>query len=59
MVRGGGGQVSNLKYSWQERLLSRKEIIMARINWGTSFAEGLAKAKAESKLVFADFFNPN
>jgi hypothetical protein len=32
---------------------------MARINWITNFEEGLAKAKAEDKLVFTDFFNPN
>jgi len=31
---------------------------MHQINWITSFEEGLAKAKAANKLVFADFFNP-
>ncbi len=31
---------------------------MTEINWITSFAEGLALAKAENKLVLADFFNP-
>jgi hypothetical protein len=31
---------------------------MDQINWITSFAEGLAKAKAANKLVLADFFNP-
>lgn len=32
---------------------------MAGINWFTSFAEGLEKAKQENKLIFLDFFNPN
>jgi len=32
---------------------------MDTIKWITSYAEGLAKAKAENRLVFADFFNPN
>jgi hypothetical protein len=31
---------------------------MAEIAWIESFEEGLAKARAEKKLVFADFFNP-
>jgi len=31
---------------------------MTPINWITSYADGLEKAKAEDKLVFADFFNP-
>jgi len=31
---------------------------MAQINWITSFEEGLAKSKAEEKLVFMDFFSP-
>ncbi|CAG0960014.1 hypothetical protein GEOBC_00673 [Geobacteraceae bacterium] len=31
---------------------------MAEITWITSFEEGLARAKAESKLALADFFNP-
>jgi len=32
---------------------------MSQIGWITSFDEGLAKARAENKLVFLDFFNPN
>lgn len=31
---------------------------MAQINWITSLQEGLAKAGAEDKQVFADFFSP-
>ena len=31
---------------------------MAQINWITSFAEGLAKARTEKKPAFVDFFNP-
>lgn len=31
---------------------------MAQIDWITSFDEGLAKAKAEDKPAFVDFFNP-
>lgn len=31
---------------------------MAQIDWITSFAEGLAQAKAENRLAFLDFFNP-
>lgn len=31
---------------------------MAQIAWIESFEEGLAKARAENRLVFADFFNP-
>jgi len=31
---------------------------MAEITWITSFDVGLARAKAESKLAFVDFFNP-
>ena len=29
------------------------------IQWVTNFDEALAKAKAENKPVFLDFFNPN
>jgi hypothetical protein len=29
------------------------------IQWVTNFDEALARAKAENKLVFLDFFNPN
>ena len=32
---------------------------MSQIAWITSFDEGLAKARAENKLIFLDFFNPN
>jgi hypothetical protein len=32
---------------------------MGQIEWITSLDEGLARAKAENKLVFLDFFNPN
>lgn len=32
---------------------------MEQIAWITSFDDGLARAKAEKKLVFLDFFNPN
>jgi len=32
---------------------------MSSIQWIESFAEGLTQARKESKLVFADFFNPN
>jgi hypothetical protein len=31
---------------------------MAEISWITSFEEGLARARAENKLAFVDFFNP-
>jgi len=31
---------------------------MAQIAWIESFEEGLAKARNENRLVFADFFNP-
>lgn len=31
---------------------------MAEIHWMTSFEGALAKAKADKKLVLADFFNP-
>ena len=34
-------------------------MVMAQINWITSYAEGLAAAKAGNRLVFLDFFNPN
>lgn len=29
------------------------------IQWVTNFDEALARAQAEKKLVFLDFFNPN
>ncbi len=29
------------------------------IQWVTNFDEALARAKAEDKLVFLDFYNPN
>lgn len=32
---------------------------MAQIAWMTVFVDGLARAREEGKLVFADFFNPN
>jgi len=32
---------------------------MAQIAWIESFSDGLAKARSEGKLVFADFFNPD
>ncbi len=32
---------------------------MAAIQWLTSFNEGMSAAKADKKLVFLDFFNPN
>lgn len=32
---------------------------MATVSWITSFEDGLARAKAEGKLVLADFFNPD
>lgn len=31
---------------------------MPQINWLTSLEEGLAQARSENRLVFADFFNP-
>jgi hypothetical protein len=31
---------------------------MAQIEWIESFKEGLEKARAENKSVFADFFSP-
>ncbi len=31
---------------------------MTGINWISSFDEGLAQAKKEGRLIFADFFNP-
>ena len=31
---------------------------MAEITWIESFEEGLARARKENRLVFADFFNP-
>jgi hypothetical protein len=34
-------------------------MVMEGIGWITSFEEGLVRAKAENKLVFLDFFNPN
>jgi hypothetical protein len=33
--------------------------VMERIAWMDSFEEGLEMARADNKLVFADFFNPN
>ena len=38
---------------------AKRRIIMENIGWITSFEEGLYRAKAENKLVFLDFFNPN
>jgi len=38
--------------------ITKKEFVMAQIDWITDFAEGLARGKGEGKLVFADFFNP-
>jgi hypothetical protein len=32
---------------------------MEQIEWLTGFEDGLAKARAENKMVFLDFFNPN
>ncbi len=32
---------------------------MEKIAWIESFEEGLQRARAENKLIFADFFNPN
>lgn len=32
---------------------------MAQIGWIESFSDGLARAQAENRPVFADFFNPN
>lgn len=32
---------------------------MSEISWVTSFADGLAQAKADNKLVLVDFFNPS
>ena len=32
---------------------------MEKIEWITSFEEGLSRAKAANRLVFLDFFNPN
>lgn len=32
---------------------------MAQIAWIELYEVGLAKARAENKPVFADFFNPN
>jgi hypothetical protein len=29
-----------------------------QVNWESSMEKGLARAKAEKKLVLADFFNP-
>ena len=31
---------------------------MATIQWIESFDEGLAQARKQNKLIFADFFNP-
>jgi hypothetical protein len=31
---------------------------MAQIGWMTSFEEGMARAKADNRLVLLDFFNP-
>jgi hypothetical protein len=33
-------------------------MLMPEINWITSFDDGLARAKAESKPALVDFFNP-
>jgi hypothetical protein len=33
--------------------------VMERIAWLDSFEEGLEMARADNKLVFADFLNPN
>jgi hypothetical protein len=30
-----------------------------KINWETEFDKALARAKAEGKLIFLDFFNPH
>lgn len=32
---------------------------MQQIDWITDYAAGLERAKADNKLVFLDFFNPN
>jgi hypothetical protein len=32
---------------------------MERIEWITSYQEGLDRARDEKKLLFMDFFNPN
>ncbi len=32
---------------------------MAKVQWIESYQDGLAKARAENRLIFADFFNPN
>lgn len=36
-----------------------RRMTMEQIEWLTAFEDGLAKAKAEGKMVFLDFFNPN
>lgn len=41
------------------RIPHTRRMIMEQIEWLTSFEDGLAKAKAENKMVFLDFFNPN
>jgi hypothetical protein len=59
---------SQLPQSWFEPIFRpevhimrqpAKEKKMSTIHWIESFAEGLAEARKENKLVFADFFNPN
>lgn len=32
---------------------------MEQVNWMNSLDQGLSRARAERKLVFVDFFNPN
>ncbi len=32
---------------------------MSQMEWITSYTEGLATAKTQSRMVFLDFFNPN
>jgi len=35
-----------------------EQVMAEQIKWETDFAAALSRAKAEGKLVFLDFFNP-
>ncbi len=54
--RGMNGRVSATRklQSTQEKGAN----IMAKIEWITTFAEGLSKADRENRFVLLDFFNP-
>jgi hypothetical protein len=50
-VRGSVNEASTI-------ISSRRCIMPAQVQWETDMGKALARAGAEGKLVFVDFFNP-